>query len=63
MVPTLFTAGEFDEVTADTMKFYQELISGSELAVVPGSGHLTTIDQPVLYAQAVRDFLNRADRH
>lgn len=60
-VPTLFTAGEYDEASPPTVKYYQSLVPGSELVVIPGSGHLTMQDDSTAYIAAVRDFLNRVD--
>jgi proline iminopeptidase len=45
-VPTLFIAGEFDEVRPQTMKYYQSLIPNSKLEFIKNSGHLTTQDNP-----------------
>jgi pimeloyl-ACP methyl ester carboxylesterase len=35
-----------------------EKIAGSELVILPNSGHLDYVDQPVLWIQSVRDFVN-----
>jgi proline-specific peptidase len=62
-VPTLFTAGRYDEAVPSTVKYYQRFIPGSELAVIDSSGHLTMQDEPERYVQALRDFLHRAEKH
>ena len=58
---TLFTCGEFDEATPTSTKFYQSMVPGSELSVIPNAGHLTMQDNPDGYNQVLRDFLKRAD--
>jgi pimeloyl-ACP methyl ester carboxylesterase len=37
-------------------------IPGSELAVIPGAGHLANVEQPDAFSQTVRAFLDRMDR-
>lgn len=61
-VPTLFTAGQFDEVVPSSVRYYQSLVPGSELAIIEDSGHLTMHDQPESYLRVLRDFLGRMDR-
>lgn len=56
-LPVLFTAGEFDEATPRTVAWYQEHVPGSRLEIIPGSGHMTTLDAPEAFADAVRQFL------
>jgi proline-specific peptidase len=60
-VPTLVTAGQFDEVLASTAEYFQSLIPGAEFAAIQNSGHLTMHDNPEQYLQVVRDFLKRHD--
>lgn len=60
-VPTLFTAGEFDEATPATTRYYASLVQGSEFMVVPGAGHLTMNDNPEATVRQVRDWLRRVD--
>jgi proline iminopeptidase len=57
-VPTLFICGEFDEARPSTVQYYQSLVPGSKLVVIPGAGHLTTLDKPEESNKAVIDFLN-----
>lgn len=56
-VPILFTAGEFDEGTPAAHRYYQSQAPGSKLVIIPGSAHLTSVDQPAAYAAAIRQFL------
>ncbi len=56
--PTLIIAGEYDEATplAQATQL-QSLIAGSQLYVVPQAGHLSNIEQPVLFTTALQRFL------
>ena len=56
-MPVLFVCGDSDEVTLPTMMRYRGMVPGSQLAVVPGAGHATAKDQPVLYQEILVRFL------
>lgn len=56
-VPTLITVGDHDECDPSIAKAMHALIPGSKLVVLPGSGHMTFVDQPGLFMTAVEDFL------
>jgi proline iminopeptidase len=60
-VPTLFVAGEHDEASPPTARYYQSLIPGAEVAIIPGAAHLTMQDAPDREVEAVREFLARVD--
>jgi proline iminopeptidase len=60
-VPTLFTAGEYDEVRPETVRLYQSLVPGSRLAVIENAAHLTMQDEPERYLQVLREFLHQAE--
>lgn len=57
-VPTLIIVGEADSATppeiADAM---QKLIPGSQLAVIPGAGHMSPLEQPAAVNAAIARFL------
>jgi pimeloyl-ACP methyl ester carboxylesterase len=38
-------------------KEMHEKIAGSQLVILPRSGHMTFVDQPALFLKALRDFL------
>ena len=59
--PVLFTCGQYDEARPATVRYYQSLIPGSEMAVIPDAGHLTMQDNPKANNKAVEDFLNKHD--
>lgn len=61
-LPVLYTTGEFDEARLPTVAYYQSLTPGAELAVIPGSAHLTTIDAPEAFADTVSRFLQSVER-
>jgi proline iminopeptidase len=56
-VPTLIVVGEHDECDPSLSQAIQKKIAGSKLAIMPNSGHMTFVDQPVLFIKAVEDFL------
>jgi proline iminopeptidase len=57
-VPTLITVGDHDESDPLIAREMHEKISGSKLVVLPDSGHMTFVDQPILFRKAVDDFLH-----
>jgi proline iminopeptidase len=57
-VPALITAGDNDECNPSLSREMNEKIAGSKLVIFPKSGHMTFVDQPVLFISAVDDFLN-----
>jgi proline iminopeptidase len=59
-VPTLITVGDHDECDPSLSREMQRLIPGSRLVVLPDSGHMTFVDQPVLFVRAVDEFLRGA---
>jgi proline iminopeptidase len=61
-LPVLYTTGEFDEARPETVTYYQSLTPGAEFSVIPGSGHLTTIDAPEAFADTVSRFLQSVER-
>jgi proline iminopeptidase len=56
-VPTLITVGDHDECDPSIARDMQRCIPGSKLVVIPDSGHMTFVDQPILYLKTVDDFL------
>ncbi len=62
-VPTLIMVGEKDTVTpvADSRRMADRIV-GSELVVIPGSAHLTSLERPDTVNSAVRTFLERVSK-
>jgi proline iminopeptidase len=56
-VPTLFTAGRYDEATPATTAWFQSLLPGSSLVIFEDSAHMTMLDERELYIRVVREFL------
>jgi proline iminopeptidase len=60
-VPTLFTAGRYDEATPETTAWFQSLVPGSSLEIFEESAHMTMLDEPQAYIQALRRFLQQVE--
>jgi pimeloyl-ACP methyl ester carboxylesterase len=58
-VPTLMIAGDHDECDPALAREMQEKIGGSKLVILPNSGHTAFEDQPELWIEQVRDFINQ----
>lgn len=57
-VPTLITVGDHDECAPWLAKEMHEKIAGSKLVIFPKSGHMTFVDQPQMFIQAIDGFLH-----
>jgi len=55
--PTIIIAGDHDECDPSLSREMHDKISGSQLVVLPKSGHMTFVDQPRLFLAAVTDFI------
>ncbi len=60
-VPTLITVGDHDECAPSLSREMKALIPGSKLVVLPESGHMTFVDQPRLFLEAVQGFLSAGE--
>lgn len=59
-VPTLIVVGEDDPGTpVEAARVIQERIEGAELMVLPSASHLSNLEQPTAFNQAVVAFLDR----
>jgi proline iminopeptidase len=57
--PTLVVVGEHDRsTTVRAGRVLHEGIAGSELVVIPDAGHMSFVEQPEVYLDAVRRFLS-----
>ncbi len=56
-VPVLITVGDHDECDPTLARDMNQSIGGSKLVVLPESGHMTFVDQPVMFRKAIDDFL------
>jgi proline iminopeptidase len=57
-VPTLITVGDNDECNPSLSKEMHDKIKGSELVILPKSGHMTFVDQPNMFISALSEFLH-----
>jgi proline iminopeptidase len=57
-VPTLIIAGDHDECDPSLSREMHEKIAGSEIVILPKSGHMTFVDQPDLFTRSVNSFLH-----
>jgi len=58
-VPTLFVAGDQDELQVPWLiKATAAAVGGSKLVVIPGCGHCPTVERTELYNHALLDFID-----
>ncbi len=57
-VPTLILVGDHDECDPSLSQEMHEKIAGSEIVILPKSGHMTFVDQQGLFNTSVIDFLH-----
>lgn len=59
-VPTLVLCGEYDALCpVKRHTFMSELIHGAVLKIIPGAGHLPTLEAPAETTQALRDWMRQ----
>jgi pimeloyl-ACP methyl ester carboxylesterase len=59
-VPTLILCGEHDSLCpVERHRLMQSLVPGATLAIIPGAGHLPTLEQPALTNTALAEWLHR----
>jgi len=57
-IPALIIVGDSDQATPPSMaQQLHEHLAGSQLCVLPKAAHLSNVEQPALFTQAVLDFL------
>jgi proline iminopeptidase len=57
-VSTLILVGDHDECDPSLSREMHEKIAGSQLVILPNSGHMNFVDQPDLWHQAIEEFLS-----
>jgi len=60
-VPTLLTAGEYDEARPSSVRYYTSLIPGALFKEIPQAAHSTMMDNPKEYIGVLREFLRKMD--
>ena len=59
-IDTLFIVGESDPAASpEVMRDMASRVNGSELVVIPGAGHLTSVEAPDAFTEALLRFLDR----
>jgi 3-oxoadipate enol-lactonase len=62
-VPTLVIVGQEDAIsTVDEMRGIAKAIGGAEFVVIPHSGHMTPVESPAEFNEAIEQFLTRVER-
>ena len=62
--PTLVLSGRHDPAcTVDQGIVLNRLIDGSKMVIIEDAAHLSNIEQPALFNQAVREFIDSVDNH
>lgn len=57
-MPVLFLCGRFDEATPETTKSYANLVPDARMQVLESSSHLSYVEEPDCYQEAVTAFLD-----
>lgn len=61
-VPTLITAGQYDELTPEQALITQQSIAGSELKILTAASHCAHVEQADEYLDVLTKFLDKADK-
>ena len=56
-VPTLIIVGDEDQPFLAPSEYMAKKIPGARLAVIPGAGHSSNLDQPEIFNRVLREFL------
>ena len=56
-VPTLIIVGDQDQPFVAPSEYMAKKIPGARLAVIPGAGHSSNLDQPEVFNRVLREFL------
>jgi len=57
-IPTMIIAGDHDECDPSLSQEMHEKIAGSQIVILPRSGHMTFVDQPDMFVSSVDSFLH-----
>jgi len=61
-IPVLLTAGRFDEARPETIERFARSAQNSEVRIFENSAHVAMVTEPEAYIEALRGFLNEAER-
>lgn len=56
-LPTLFTAGRYDEASPETVEWYSSFVPGARLVIFEQSAHMAMLKEPEEFVGAIREFL------
>jgi len=59
--PVLIIAGDEDDPTLEPSLLMKRTIPGAALAVLPGSGHMTNLEEPALFNRLLEDFFHQVE--
>ena len=60
-IPVLLIGGQYDEARPESVKYYASLVQNSEVEIIPNAGHICMQDNPEMFNEAIRNFLNKLD--
>jgi pimeloyl-ACP methyl ester carboxylesterase len=60
--PVLIVAGDEDEAVLEPSLMMKRTIPAAQLFVMPGSGHMTNLEDPALFNRMVEDFFNSVEK-
>ena len=60
-LPVLFVAGQYDEARPETVEYYQQLVDGSKIKILPDAGHMVHLDQTDMFNSALADFFEEVE--
>jgi pimeloyl-ACP methyl ester carboxylesterase len=62
-LPTMVIVGEHDAIsTVDEMRSIAGAIPAAEFVILPGAGHMTPLENPTGFNEAIEQFLTRVER-
>ncbi len=62
-VPTLVLVGEHDAISpVDEMRAIAQAVPNAEFVVIPASGHMSPVENPTAFNEAITQFLMRVER-
>ena len=62
-IPVFLSCGRHDEVLVRTLEYYRNLFKNAKMHVFEESAHIPYVEEPDLYVEVVRNFLNEAENH
>jgi pimeloyl-ACP methyl ester carboxylesterase len=60
--PVLIVAGDEDDAVLEPSLMMKRTIPGADLFIMPGSGHMTNLEDPALFNRVVEDFFRDAEK-